>query len=118
MIETRNYEKLWHFWLDEACYEIARGTRYLAIPSEVSKEVWETEIQSDVERLQQVHGVLLRGLLYEDVYEIQVAKYGWVFEVLDLARGYGLHEHAVTGVLLGYDGSSIDTFLKGLENSK
>ena len=106
-----SYEDLWPFWLDDACYRVARGARLLDCPSEVSAATWE-QIKDRIPALEAEHGVVIRGDGGVDGFEVCVARYGWVFDLLGLADGDRRLEHALYGVLLGYDGSAIDAFLR------
>lgn len=109
---TRSYEEMWRFWLDDACYRVARGVRYLDIPSEVSGKTWAEEIHPRIYDIEKEHGVAIRAVGDEEGVEIQVARYRWVFDLLDLAgRKGGWLEDAMIGVLLGYDADKIEAFL-------
>jgi len=106
------YQDSWPFWLDDACYCVARSVRYLAIPSEVDATFWREHMEAEAARMARHHGVLVRAVGDESVVEIQVSKYQWVFELLDRARQYGgEEEHAIIGVLLGYSGDAIEQYL-------
>jgi len=105
------YQDSWAFWLDDACYRIARGVRYLDIPSEVSADFWREHMEAEAAKMARHHGVLIRAVGDDEAVEIQVTKHQWVFELLDRARQYGGEEHAVIGVLLGYSGDAIEQYL-------
>jgi len=106
-----SYEDLRSFWLDDACYRVTRGARLLDCPSEVSEE-FAGRIKDAIPELEREHGVSIRCVGDEDGYEVQVAQYDWVFELLDLATAKGgAVEHAMYGVLLGYDGKAVDKYL-------
>ena len=75
------YQDSWPFWLDDACYCIARGVRYLALPSEVDTAFWCEHMQIEAAKMTMHHGVLVRAVGDESVVEIQVAKYEWVERV-------------------------------------
>jgi len=111
-----SYEDQWPFWLDDVCYEIGRGTRLLALPGSVTCATW-GEIQATKEHLEQTHNVRIRGVpvYYENDtgWEVQVVSNRFVFDLLDLATAAGgAREHALTGVLLGYSGAAIESFLQ------
>ena len=48
------YQDSWPFWLDDACYCIARGVRYLALPSEV--DTAEQIVGAIVGLMAKIHG--------------------------------------------------------------
>jgi hypothetical protein len=106
------YQDSWPFWLDDACYCVARGVRYLALPSEVDTDFWREHMQIEAAKMTMHHGVLVRAVGDDVAVEIQVAKYEWVFDLLDRARQSASEtEHAIVGVLLGYSGEAIERYL-------
>jgi len=111
-VKVKSHESMWQFWLDDACYRVARGARYLDIPSEVSREFWKAIIEPKINEIQNTHGVLIRAVGDTEGVEIQVAKYGWVFKLMDYGKYNGGElEDLITGLLLGYDASEIDGFV-------
>jgi len=106
-MKTVCYEDVWAFWLDDSCYQIARGVRYLAEPSEVSQDFWKAIIEPEIPRLEKYHGVKIRCL----GGVVQVAKHQWVFDLYDSTDLRGWKFDAVSGVLLGYSSDAIEQFL-------
>lgn len=111
-MEILNYEKMWHFWLDDACYQIARGVRYLAIAGDCSHEMWDQEIRPAIAKLESHHGVLICGRGDNEGVAVLVAKHEWCFDLWDYTENHPKITHAVRGVLFGYDSKSINEFLE------
>lgn len=102
---TKTYQDFWPFWLDEACYQVARGVRALAVAGEADAAGC-AEIRADKTRLERLHNVTIR---LTDDGEVLVARYPWVLEILDAMSQTELADE-VMGLLLGYSPQAIETF--------
>lgn len=115
--KLKYYSKIEDSWiclLDEACYRVARGARLLDFPVAVTKMQWKNDVAPMLEELMKHHGVVIRREPYDGrgKVELQVARYQWVFGLLDMISvNSWLMGHAIRGVLLGYDASQINEFL-------
>lgn len=113
-----DYSNFWHFWLDDACYQISRGTRCMAIAGECSHELWDTEIKPAISKLREHHGVLIEARGDEEGVEILIAKNGWCFNLYDYADTHPEVCHAIRGMLFGYDSESISNYLHEKDGGK
>lgn len=109
-----SYEDEWVWWLDDACYRVARGVSLLATPSEVSRDGWDA-IEKARADLEQTHGVcIFRGPFLTDdlgeAAEVNVARYPWVRDLYETTT-IGEAGHALLGLLYGYSAEAIETFL-------
>jgi len=106
-VKQKTYQDFADFWIDDAAYQVGRGTRYLAIAGEVELGTEHT-VQDAIFRSARAHDVLIR---IEDG-EVQVAAEPWVFDVLDASKAWdGRLQHALVGALLGYSADKVQGFL-------
>jgi hypothetical protein len=106
-MKEKTYQDFADFWIDDAAYQVGRGTRYLAIAGEIELGTEHT-VQEAMFRSARAHGVLIRV----DDGEVQVAAEPWVFELLDASKKmHGKMQHALVGALLGYNAMRIQGFL-------
>ncbi len=106
----KTYEDFAAFWIDDAAYQVGRGTRYLALAGETDRDV-----SALCESSAEAHGVLIRvrGA------EVQVAAAQWVFDLLDANQSLPRHLlDALTGALLGYSADKIAEFCQPYEVEK
>lgn len=112
-MKEKTYQDFADFWIDDAAYQVGRGTRYLAIAGEVEPGTEHT-VQEAMFRSARAHGVLIRI----DDGEVQVAAEPWVFDVLDASKKWdGRLQHALVGALLGYSAEKIQSFIDRMERS-
>ena len=103
----KTYQDFIDFWIDDAAYEVGRGTRYLALPGEIDADHGPQAAEA-FERSQRAHGVWIR----EVNGEVQVAANEWVFDLMDAAKNWAPHlQDALTGALLGYRSDKIQEFI-------
>lgn len=103
----KTYEDFLDFWIDDAAYQVGRGTRYLALPG-VIDAAHGPQAAAAIDSSERAHGVLIR----EVNGEIQVAANEWVFDLLDAARDWPRPlQDALTGALLGYRADKIQQFV-------
>lgn len=117
--EKAHYEDQWVFWLDDACYRVSRGARYLDFPSFVSLPVWRDQILPKIKRMEKYHKVVIRGVIdgVTESVDVMVARFPWVFDIMDsFIHDQSSLIHAVRGVLLGYDADKINSFIETIDS--
>ena len=104
-------EHAWELKLVRPCHRVACG-RLLEIPYEITEEEW-NENEHFIKGLEKEQKVCIRRCNGD----IQIAKYEWVFEILDFLKNSHL-EDIILGILLGCEPSKIEEFRKDREEFK